>query len=228
VQVQVAAKGAWQIDDVDRYTAATFEHIILVDVTNGRREFYVCPGDKLRADVRTRLDGFVASKGGTRPRNPQSKHSAIYPEQVLKSHNSCTAGQVSDPTVLEGALASLRASRYRIEDAVQAVANEPGPNAVHGSPDVWQQLGPDHQGDKPLYVGKAEGSLVARDIRTHFASGRTGSSTLLRSFAALLRDSLGLRGVPRNLNNPERPTNLATSLTPTALRLVSDARRVVR
>lgn len=63
----------------------------------------------------------------------------------------------------------------------------------------------------PLYVGKAEESLVARDIRTHFASRRTGSSTLRRSLAALLRNSLGLRGVPRNPNNPERPANFALS-----------------
>ena len=54
----------------------------------------------------------------------------------------------------------------------------------------------------PLYVGKTEQSLQARDIRTHFATGRTGSSTVRRSSAALLRNSLGLRGVPRNLVRP--------------------------
>lgn len=86
-QVQVAAKGAWQIDDVDRYTSATIEHIILVDLTDGLREFYICPGDKLRAEVRKRLDDFVAAKGGQRPRSPDSKHSAIYPEQVRKWRN---------------------------------------------------------------------------------------------------------------------------------------------
>lgn len=83
-QVQVAGKGAWQIDDVDRYTAATIEHVVLVDVTGGLREFYICPGDKLRADVRKRHDEYVTAQGGSRPRNPNSKHSAIYPEQVRK------------------------------------------------------------------------------------------------------------------------------------------------
>lgn len=83
-QVQVAAKGAWQIDDVDRYTAATIENVVLVDVTGGLREFYICPGDKLRADVRKRHDDYVTAQGGSRPRNPKSKHSAIYPEQVRK------------------------------------------------------------------------------------------------------------------------------------------------
>ena len=87
VQVQVAAKGAWQVENVEKYTSATIEYVILVDITDGRREFYVCPGHKLRADVRKRHDDFVASKGGARPRNPDSKHSAIYPEHVHKWRN---------------------------------------------------------------------------------------------------------------------------------------------
>ena len=86
-QVQVAAKGAWQIDDVDKYTSATIEDVVLVDITDGLREFYICPGELLRSDVRKRHDQFLASKGGTRPRNPDSKHAAIYPEQVRKWRN---------------------------------------------------------------------------------------------------------------------------------------------
>jgi ribosome modulation factor len=86
-QVQVAAKGAWQIDDVDNYTSATIEDVVRVDITDGLREFYICPGDLLRSDVRKRHDQFLASKGGTRRRNPDSKHSAIYPEQVRKWRN---------------------------------------------------------------------------------------------------------------------------------------------
>lgn len=61
--------------------------------------------------------------------------------------------------------------------------------------------------DRPLYLGKSESSLARRDLRTHFADGRTGSSTVRRSFAALLRDSEGFRGLPRNPERPERPAN---------------------
>lgn len=86
-QVQVAAKGAWQVEDVDKYTSGTIERIVLVDLTDGLREFYICPGDQLRGDVRKRYDQFLASQGGTRPRNPASKHAAIYPEQVRKWRN---------------------------------------------------------------------------------------------------------------------------------------------
>jgi hypothetical protein len=56
-------------------------------------------------------------------------------------------------------------------------------------------------------VGKAEDSLVSRDINTHFGNGRTGSSTVRRSFAALLREPLRLEGRPRNPAKPERPAN---------------------
>jgi hypothetical protein len=45
---------------------------------------------------------------------------------------------------------------------------------------------------------------VARDLDTHFGSGRTGSSTVRRSFAALLRAELSLSAVPRN---PARPAD---------------------
>ena len=54
----------------------------------------------------------------------------------------------------------------------------------------------------PIYVGKAEKSLRSRDLRTHFETGHTGSSTVRRSLAALLRESLDLHAVPRNQDAP--------------------------
>jgi len=65
--------------------------------------------------------------------------------------------------------------------------------------------------NRPLYVGKAENSLVARDVKTHFGDGRTGQSTVRRSFAALLHDELGLRGVPRNTAKPGYYANYGLS-----------------
>ena len=61
---------------------------------------------------------------------------------------------------------------------------------------------------------KAEDSLVRRDLKTRLAVGRTGvsktgSSTVRRSFAALLRDYLGLRVVPRNASKPCHCANFA-------------------
>lgn len=55
-----------------------------------------------------------------------------------------------------------------------------------------------------------------RELRGHFAvdparHARTGGSTVRRSFAALLREPLGLRGVPRNFANPGHFSNYGLS-----------------
>lgn len=109
-----------------------------------------------------------------------------------------------DAVVLEAALGSLAGPLLAMADAERAVPSAPGIYAFHGDAKVWRQLGlgepPD---DRPLYVGKAERSLAARDVRTHFSTGKTGSSTLRRSLAGLLVDALELHGRPRNIENPE-------------------------
>ncbi len=85
---------------------------------------------------------------------------------------------------------------------------------MYGDPSAWRTLGlelpPD---DRPLYVGKAERSLSARDVRTHFSTGSTGSSTLRRSLPGLLAVELGLEGRPRNLGSPERFANFGLEAT---------------
>lgn len=87
VLVQVATKGTWQIADIDKYTSATVEHVVLVDITNGQREFYICPGDALRSEVRQRLNELLSRNNGIRPRNPDSKHAGIRPADVQEWHN---------------------------------------------------------------------------------------------------------------------------------------------
>jgi hypothetical protein len=62
---------------------------------------------------------------------------------------------------------------------------------------------------QPLYVGKAERNLNGRDVGTHFAAGKTGSSTVRRSLAALLATKLALVAVPRNLAKPDGSANFA-------------------
>ena len=109
-----------------------------------------------------------------------------------------------------GALA--RANARPISEAAERVPRQPGLYAIHAPAEVWAELGlgapPD---ERPLYVGKVERSLASRDVDTHFGSGRTGSSTVRRSFAALLRQPLGLEGRPRNPAKPERPANYGLS-----------------
>jgi hypothetical protein len=104
------------------------------------------------------------------------------------------------------AVDSLSGTQYAIADAIDHVPSKPGLYAVYADPETWRELNLEIRESCPLYVGKAEQSLQSRDIRTHFATGRTGSSTVRRSFAALLRNPLELRGVPRNMARPERPS----------------------
>jgi hypothetical protein len=112
------------------------------------------------------------------------------------------------------AIDALTGHRWAIMDAVSHVPARPGLYAIYGDEQAWNDLGLAPAPDQPLYVGKAEESLVSRDLNGHFATNpnakpRTGGSTVRRSFAALLRGPLGLHAVPRNLAKPERFANYA-------------------
>jgi hypothetical protein len=105
------------------------------------------------------------------------------------------------------AVGSPSGPTYRITDAFDHVPDKGGLYAIFGDGRARRELGVAADQDGPLYVGKAEHSLASRDLRTHFSTGKTGSSTVRRSFAALLREPLQLRAVPRNLSRPERFAN---------------------
>lgn len=53
------------------------------------------------------------------------------------------------------------------------------------------------QNHEIIYLGKTESSQLARDKNTHFTSGKTGSSTLRRSFGSMLRTQYDLQPIPR-------------------------------
>ena len=55
-----------------------------------------------------------------------------------------------------------------------------------------------------LYAGKSESSLKKRDFDTHFAEGKSGSSTVRRSFGALLRQQLGLLPMRRGYTGKDQ------------------------
>jgi hypothetical protein len=117
---------------------------------------------------------------------------------------------------LSDALASLAgpaAGRYDVTELLETAAahrppgarlDGPGLYALHADTATWAQLGLGEPPDaRPLYVGKAEDSLLTRDLHTHFATGRTGQSSPRRSLAALLADELKLVATPRRPANPE-------------------------
>jgi len=100
-------------------------------------------------------------------------------------------------------LDSLSRPRWPILDASNTLPKSLGLYATHGDARAWEELGLGPPPDsRPLYVGKAEESIAARTVGTHFGDGRTGSSTLRRSLAALLRERLALLASPRNPNKP--------------------------
>jgi hypothetical protein len=110
--------------------------------------------------------------------------------------------------VIAAALEGLSGPSHAHGEAVRRVPREPGLYAFYGDHRAWVELGliPSFDG-QPLYVGKAERSLNGRDVGTHFAAGKTGSSTVRRSLAALLVERLTLGAVPRNLAKPDGSAN---------------------
>jgi hypothetical protein len=115
---------------------------------------------------------------------------------------------MTSDAVVAAALHALAGVRHPRIEAVELVAKSPGLYAFYGDAHAWSDLGLTPAfGDQPLYVGKAERSLNGRDVGTHFARGKTGSSTVRRSLAALLTDRLDLAAVPRNLAKPDGSAN---------------------
>lgn len=112
-----------------------------------------------------------------------------------------------DP-VVAAALESLAGIGHGHAEAVRLVPKVPGLYAFYGDDRAWAELGVSPAFDgQPLYVGKAERSLNGRDVGTHFAVGKTGSSTVRRSLAALLVEELALVAVPRNMAKPDGSAN---------------------
>jgi len=116
-------------------------------------------------------------------------------------------------TLFDAAIDSLSRHKLRIVDAPALVPPKPGLYAIYGAGSVWATLGVTSTVDGgPLYVGKSEDNLLAREVSTHFNASptrkpATGSSTVRRSFAALLRAELRLNSQARN---PLKPADFAS------------------
>lgn len=115
-----------------------------------------------------------------------------------------TVWRVAD---IETVLDALNGPRHNLRDALPELPPKPGLYAIYCDDVGWSDLGFQERGvPEAVYVGKAEDSLVSRDLVCHFGDGRTGSSTVRRSFAALLRERLALSALPRN---PAKPGHFA-------------------
>lgn len=106
----------------------------------------------------------------------------------------------------------LSGAGWTVTEAVSHVGRVPGLYAIQAPEATWSELGIKYRAGIPLYIGKSETNLAGRELQQHFAIDpalppQTGSSTVRRSFAALLHGTLELRAVPRNREKPERFAN---------------------
>jgi hypothetical protein len=86
-EVHVTTMGGWQLGDIEKFLAAATEFVIFVDLTetapeNLVPEFFIAEGDQARSVLGRSHDEWLKSRGGVRPRTPQSKHSLIQRHQV--------------------------------------------------------------------------------------------------------------------------------------------------
>jgi hypothetical protein len=141
------------------------------------------------------------------PQCPHEDNSEAPPEQRDQ------ADRMEANTVFDAAIDSLSRNKLRISDAPNRVPPKPGLYAIYGDGSVWTTLGVTSTVEGgPLYVGKSEDNLLAREVFTHFNASATrkpatGSSTVRRSFAALLRTELHLQSQSRN---PLKPASFAS------------------
>lgn len=109
-----------------------------------------------------------------------------------------------DAEMIASALTALSGRTHGVAAAAGNVADGAGLYAIYGDAASWLELGLGQAPTKTaLYVGRADDNLATRELELHFG-GRTGPSAVRRGVAALLRDHLGLRGLPRNPTRPEK------------------------
>lgn len=89
-------------------------------------------------------------------------------------------------------------NNYCPYNQIQKFSGKPGIYAIFFTGKTFPLQGYRPPKNDIIYIGKTESSQASRDERTHFASGKTGSSTIRRSLGALLKEQLSLKPIPRN------------------------------
>ena len=101
VQVKTIKKGNWQFDagryikieidgDIQKVTGKTdlsdptLVHIFVKLIDHGRDEFYIFELRDLQDIIFNGYQNYLLEKKGIRPKNPKSKHVAIWPKQLTE------------------------------------------------------------------------------------------------------------------------------------------------
>lgn len=75
----------WQLD-LNRIVVKDAVAAIFVDLTGDHPEFYIAPAQWVRDEVERRHKEWLDSKGGRRPRNPESTHTALELDHISQWH----------------------------------------------------------------------------------------------------------------------------------------------
>jgi len=81
---------------------------------------------------------------------------------------------------------------------IKSFSKFPGIYTIFFTGDDFPLLGDSVSKHQIIYIGKTESSQEERDAKTHFTSGKTGSSTVRKSIGSLLREQENLNPIPRN------------------------------
>jgi hypothetical protein len=60
--------------------------VIFVDLTGTEPDFYIAPAQWVREDVKGQFANWLESRGGTRPRNPDSDHAGVELDRIRQWH----------------------------------------------------------------------------------------------------------------------------------------------
>ena len=80
-------------------------------------------------------------------------------------------------------------------------SQNPGIYAFFFIGDIFPVFSENVQNHQIIYIGKTESSQESRNAKTHFSSGKTGSSTVRKSIGAILSATENLKSIPRNAND---------------------------
>lgn len=104
---------------------------------------------------------------------------------------------------LDKIIALLQAKGLRFEEYA-GFSEKPGIYAFQFIGSSFPLVGYNPNPYEVVYIGKTESSQQSRDADTHFADGKTGSSTVRRSLGALLLYKLKLKPLPRSETDIEK------------------------
>ena len=90
---------------------------------------------------------------------------------------------------------------------IKSFSSKPGIYAIFYIGKDFPILGDEVKKHQIIYIGKTEKSQDSRDAKTHFSSGKTGSSTVRKSIGSILCGFHNLKPIPRNDKDYEKGRN---------------------